>query len=293
LLIIVIRNLKTSMPQTAYLSLIIIVANIIFSYKGFKNQSFFEGYLFEVDKILVQKDYKRLITSGFLHNDWMHLIFNMYSLYVFSGSVERYLGSGAFLLIYFASLIGGNLLSLFIHRNHANYRAVGASGAVSGVIFAAIAVFPGIEVGMFPLPFYIWGWLYGLAYVLYSIYGIGTRRGNIGHDAHLGGALTGVLAAVIVSPSSVVEYWLTILIITLPCLIFLYLIYTRPHLLLLDNPFSKKHKPKLSIDQQYNAARKNRQQELDAILEKIHRKGINSLTPVEKEKLEAYSKQEL
>lgn len=279
------------MPQSAYLSLLLIIANFVVSYKGFKNESFFEGYLFEVDKILVQKDYKRLITSGFLHADWMHLIFNMYSLYVFSGAVETYLGSASFLIIYFASLVGGNLLSLFIHRQHGDYRAIGASGAVSGIIFSAITIFPGIEVGFFPFPFYIWGWLYGLAYVLYSIYGIGTRRGKIGHDAHLGGALTGVLAAIIISPESVADNYVTILIITIPCLIFLYLIATRPHLLLLNNVFGKKSKPKLSADQRYNADKRVRQQEIDAILEKIHQRGMDSLSRLEKEKLEAYSKQ--
>ena len=89
------------MKDTQIIGLILIVANIAFSYKGFTNQRFFDGYKFEVDKILIKKDYKRLVTSGFLHVGWTHLIFNMVSLYAFSGPVESNLGGVKFLLIYF------------------------------------------------------------------------------------------------------------------------------------------------------------------------------------------------
>src|SRR5450432_2036948 len=110
--------------------LILIIANCIFSYKGFTNELFFDGYKFEVDRILINKDYKRLITSGFLHVGWTHLIFNMIRLYAFSGLIESNLGGVKFLIIYFAGLIGGGLLSLFVHRNHGDFTSVGASGAV-------------------------------------------------------------------------------------------------------------------------------------------------------------------
>ena len=177
------------MSDTGTIGLIILIVNVIFSYKGFTNEQFFDGYKFEVDRILVNKDYKRLITSGFLHVNWTHLIFNMVSLIFFSGSVESYLGGVQFLIIYMASLIGGNLFTLLIHKNHGDYNAVGASGAVCGIIFASIALFPGMGVGIFFIPFSIPGWLYGVLYVLYSIYGIKSTKGNIGHEAHLGGAL--------------------------------------------------------------------------------------------------------
>src|SRR5664279_1898625 len=178
------------MTNTGIITLILIIVNIAFSYKGFTNETFFEGYKFEVDRILINKDYKRLVTSGFLHVSWTHLILNMFSLYAFSGSIESDLGGLQFLLIYFVSLVGGNLLCLFIHRNHGDYSAVGASGAVSGIIFASIALYPGMGIGFFGLPFSIPGWLYGILYVLYSIYGIKSGKDNIGHEAHLGGALT-------------------------------------------------------------------------------------------------------
>src|ERR1700755_683261 len=129
------------------ISLLLIIANVIVSYQGFKNSEFYNKYKFRVDAVLLYKDYKRLVTSGFLHVNWMHLIFNMLALFFFSGSLESYLGPVRFLLIYFLSLIGGDALSLFVHRNDGDYDSVGASAGVNGVIFAAIALFPGMQIG--------------------------------------------------------------------------------------------------------------------------------------------------
>lgn len=277
------------MTATGIAGLLLIIANIAFSYKGFTNQTFFDGYKFEVDRILINKDYKRLITSGFLHVSWTHLIFNMISLYFFSGMIEDYLGGIKFLIIYFASLFGGDLLSLFVHRNHSDYSAVGASGAVCGVIFAAIALFPGMSIGFFGLPA-IPSWLYGVLYVGFSIYGIKSRKDNIGHEAHLGGALIGMFAALLMQPEALAENYLTILIIVVPTLLFIYLIITRPHVLLVDNFYFKTHNKYYSVDHRYNEERNNKQLEVDKILDKINKKGINSLSKKEKDLLEEYSK---
>jgi membrane associated rhomboid family serine protease len=278
------------MTNTGIIGLIIIVVNVVISYKGLTNQIFFDNYKFEVDKILINKEYKRLISSGFLHVSWMHLIFNMLSLYAFSGLLESELGALQFLLIYFVSLVGGDLLALFVHRHHGDYSSVGASGAVCGVIFASIALFPGMGVGLFGLPFSIPSWLYGVIYIAYSIYGIKSRKSNIGHEAHLGGALVGMLLAVILQPQALVENYVTILIIALPTLAFIYLIITRPHILLIDNYFFRKHKTYYNIDEKYNEQKVNKQKELDKLLDKISRNGINSLSKKERQKLEEYSK---
>lgn len=276
------------MTGTGITTLLLIIANIAFSYKGFTNDIFFDGYKFEVDKILVKKDYKRLITSGFLHVGWTHLVFNMMTLYFFSGPVEIYFGGVQFLLIYFASLIGGDLLSLFVHRNHGDYSAVGASGAVCGIIFASIAVFPGMSIGFFGL-LYIPGWLYGIVYVLFSIYGIRSGKDNIGHEAHLGGALIGMTVALLMEPAAIAENYFTILIIAVPSIIFIYFIIFKPHILLVDNLFHKTQKDHYSIDHKYNEERTRRQQEIDSILDKIAKHGMNSLSRKEKELLKEYS----
>jgi membrane associated rhomboid family serine protease len=267
------------------LSLLLIIANVIVSWKGFNDRNFYERYEFSVEKIRIYKQYYRLITSGFLHVNWMHLIFNMIALYFFSGSVESFFGPVQFLLIYFVSMIGGDLLSLFIHRYDNSYSSVGASGAVNGIIFAAIAVFPGMQM-FFGIP----AWLFGLAYVLYSIYGIRSRRNNVGHESHLAGALIGMLLGIIMFPASLVENTFAILLIAIPALAFIFIIVTKPHVLLVDNNFFKTQKRYHSIDQRYNAEKLDKEKEVDRILDKISRKGMKSLTQKERETLENHSK---
>ena len=278
------------MSITGITLVIIVAVNIAASYKGFTNQLFFDAYKFEVDKILINKDYKRLITAGFLHSGWTHLILNMFTLLMFSEGIERYLGESLFLTIYLASLVGGCLFALFIHRNHGDYSAVGASGAVCGIVFASIALFPDMGVGFFFLPVFIPGWLYGVVYVLYSIYGIRSKKDNIGHEAHLGGALIGMMLSVILHPSALRENYFTILIITVPVIAFIYLIVNRPQILLVDNLFRKTHADAYSIDHTYNAEKNMQQKEIDRILDKINIRGLNSLSKSEKNLLNEYSK---
>ncbi len=278
------------MASIGTIGLLLIIANCIVSYKGFNNKFFFERYEFQVDAILLKKDYKRFVTSGFLHINWMHLIFNMLSLYIFSGVLENDLGEIQFLLIYFASLIGGDLFSLFIHRNHGDYSSVGASGAICGIIFASIALYPGMGVGLLFIPFSIPGWLFGLLFVLYSIYGVRSQKNNVGHEAHLGGALIGMLVAIMIEPSALLENYVTILIIVTPTIFFISFIIRNPHMLLVDNLFYKKHNNLYSIDQRYNADKNEQQKELDALLDKIGKKGMAGLSKKEKDKLHELSK---
>src|SRR5688572_2426633 len=113
---------------------IVLLITTLISIQGIRRADYFEKYSFQIDEILIQKDYKRIFTSGFLHVGWWHLIFNMLTLYWFSGSLEDEMGVGRIATVYFGSLLAGNLLALYIHRNHGDYSAVGASGAVSGLI---------------------------------------------------------------------------------------------------------------------------------------------------------------
>lgn len=217
--------------QTEIVTLALIAANILISYKGFRDASFFDRNLFEVGRVLHHREYGRLFMSGFLHVDWTHLLFNMFSLYSFSAIMEQILGPVNVLIIYFASLFGGDLLALFIHRRHPGYRAVGASGAVSGVIFAAIAIVPDIHVSLFLIPIGIPGWLFGICYVIYSMYGIRTSAGNIGHEAHLGGALVGLATAVLIVPAVLKHNTLPVALIGVAGTVFLLLMVFRPDLL--------------------------------------------------------------
>jgi membrane associated rhomboid family serine protease len=278
------------MSSAGIITILLILSTVLVSYKGFNNRLFFDKYKFQVDKILAYKDYKRLVSSGFLHVSWMHLGFNMFCLYIFSGLVEGGLGSLNFLLIYFASLIGGGLVSLLIHRHHGDYSSVGASGAVWGVLFACVALYPGMAISLFLIPLSIPVWLYALLFVLVTIYAIRSKKNNIGNESHLGGAIVGMALALIINPRALLDNYGKILIVLLPAVAFLYLIITRPHVLFIDNLFYKTHQDHYSIDHQYNVEKHDQQQEIDRILDKINKKGMRSLNKREKETLKAYSK---
>ena len=132
--------------------------------------------------------------------------------------------------------------------------------------------------------------MYGLAFVLLSIYGIRSSYRNIGYDAHLGGALTGMFIAILMVPSVLVTNYFPILIVGIPSLVFIYVIIKKPHLLLIDDYFFKTYRDRGSIDHRYNMEKADRQKEVDMILEKIHKKGMKSLTSKEKQILDEYSK---
>jgi len=270
---------------TGIIGLTLLILNFAISYKGFTDKAIFDKYKFEVDRILIGKEYNRLFSSGFLHLNWMHLIFNMYSLYSFSELLELELGSVYFLIIYLVSLIGGSLLALFIHRNHGDYSAVGASGAVCGVIFASIALYPQLQVGIPLTDISFKSWMFGLLFLAFTLFGIKTKKGNIGHEAHLGGAILGMIAALIIRPSSLSENLGIILMILIPSLAFISLIIYKPEFLLVNN-FSRGIDNEYDLDHAYNKKVVDNQNEVDRILEKIKSKGLSSLSKKEKEFLD-------
>ncbi|WP_299052208.1 rhomboid family intramembrane serine protease [uncultured Polaribacter sp.] len=180
--------------------LLLIIANVLVSMKGFNDYFFLDTYKFQVGKI-ISGEKIRTLTSGFLHVDWMHLGFNMYALYLFGGIVASFLGMVNFVIIYFVSLLAGSLYSLYFHKNEPYYSAVGASGAVSGIIYASILLYPAMELYLFFIPIPIPGYIFGVGYLLYSIYGMKKQLGNIGHSAHLGGAMGGFAITLLISPS--------------------------------------------------------------------------------------------
>ena len=188
------------MPPIDIATLVIIAANILISIKGFNDFSFFEKYKFNVGSIK-RGEQIRMLSSGFLHADITHLLFNMFTLYFFADAVIYKLGSFNFIVIYFTSLIFGNLLSLYFHKDENWYSAIGASGAVTGILYAAILLRPDMSLYMYFIPIPIPGYVFGIGYLLYSIYGMKNRIGNIGHDAHFGGAIGGYVVTLILMPS--------------------------------------------------------------------------------------------
>lgn len=181
------------------ITIVLIAANIIISYKGFGDYGFFERYKFQVGPIL-RGEKIRMFSSGFLHADNAHLFFNMFSLYVFANVVIDLLGVFNFTIVYLGSLMMGSLLSLYFHKNEYYYSAVGASGAVMGIIYSAILLQPGMNLYLFFIPIPIPAYVFGVGYMLYSIYGMKNKVGNIGHDAHFGGAIGGYAITLLLAP---------------------------------------------------------------------------------------------
>src|SRR5215469_7143429 len=152
----------------AICTIIIIVLTIFCSFIGFRDPAFAEKFIFSPTEILACKQYYRLFTSAFLHADPYHLLNNMVTLFLFGRILEDAVGPAEFLVIYFAAIVGGSLLSLWLHRHH-DYRAHGASGGVCGVVFSYIAMDPhGRILGhMFiPMP----AWAYGIIFLIASFF---------------------------------------------------------------------------------------------------------------------------
>lgn len=205
------------MGNLSLITIIIIAANVIFSMKGFNDFSFFEKYKFNIGGIK-RGEQVRMISSGFLHADMQHLLFNMLTLFFFANEVI-YLGQFNFLIIYFGSLLMGNFLSLYFHKNEYHYSAVGASGAVTGILYAAILLNPNISLYMFFIPIPIPAYIFGMGYLFYSIYGMKNKVDNIGHDAHFGGAIGGYVITLVLAPWLFTENLLMVLLLAIPIVI--------------------------------------------------------------------------
>ncbi|AUP77487.1 rhomboid family intramembrane serine protease [Flavivirga eckloniae] len=203
------------MGKIDIITIIIIAANVVISYKGFGDYSFFDKYKFHVGG--VQRGEKvRMFSSGFLHVDTQHLLFNMLTLYFFAPVVINLLTPFYFALVYVGSLFLGSLLSFQFHKNEYHYSAVGASGAVTGILYSAILLKPGMSLYMFFVPIPIPAYIFGIGYLLYSIYGMKNKVGNIGHDAHFGGAIGGYLITLLLSPSLLKTNFLMVCLLALP-----------------------------------------------------------------------------
>ena len=193
----------------------IILANVLISYKGFNDMAFFRKYEFHIGSIRAGEQI-RMVSSAFLHADIGHLFFNMFTLFMFAPVVISHLGSLSFLIIYIGSLIFGSLLTLYFHKNDYSYRAIGASGAVTGILYSAILLQPDMSLYLFFIPIPIPAYVFGICYLLYSIYGMKAKRDNIGHTAHFGGAIGGFLITIIKEPQMLTENTFMVVLLLVP-----------------------------------------------------------------------------
>lgn len=207
----------------------IIIITAVISFAAPMGSANFEKYKFSVGAILNRKEYIRLLSSGFLHADIMHLVFNMLTLYFFGPVVIQGFGNLGFLIIYFGSILLGNMFSLFVYQRQPWYSAIGASGGVSGILFASIALIPHLEIYMFFIPIGIPGYIFGLVYFSYSVYMMlnPNHNDNIGHAAHLGGAFFGLIYAVANQPQAAIENSMYLGIMSLPLIYLSYEIFVK------------------------------------------------------------------
>lgn len=195
------------------LNLILIIVTVLTSLYAWNNESVMRNWIFNPYIVRKKKQFHRFITSGFIHNDYIHLFFNMFTMYFFGESIERtylsiYGGAGAFyfLALYFLGILISDLPTYFKHRHNPGYNSLGASGGVSAIIFSWIIFYPTQSIyiwGLLPLP----GFLLGVLFLVYSYYEGKRLGGRINHDAHLFGALFGIVFTIVTVPAVIGSFF--------------------------------------------------------------------------------------
>lgn len=184
----------------------IVLLTAVISFTAFSNEKVMHDLIFYPPAITNRNQWYRFITCGFIHADIMHLAFNMYSFYLFGDMVEKAFGflfgeSGKiiYIILYVSALVVSVLPTYFNHQNDYHYRSLGASGAVSAIIFAGIFLYPTLGMGIFPIPFHIPGFIFGPLFLGISYYLANKGHGNINHSAHIWGAIYGIVFLIITS----------------------------------------------------------------------------------------------
>jgi len=196
---------------------IIIIVTAIISYTSFSNIELFDKLKFNAYQIKHSGEKWRFFSYALVHSGWMHLIINMYVLYSFGGIVEETfnayygaIGSLYYILLYVGGVIFSTLFDFGKHKDDIYYNAVGASGAVAAVVFSSILVYPSGSLFIFPIPFPLPSWLFGIAFLIYSAYMGKKGIDNIGHFTHFWGAIFGIIITIILIPNVIQNFIATI-----------------------------------------------------------------------------------
>lgn len=184
----------------------IIIANLIASIYGLSfDRGFVGSFAFNVGALVNAKQHYRIFTSSFLHGDYFHLLFNMMTLFFFGPVVERILGTDGFLVVYFGAVLASGIVSFYVNRNNLAYSSLGASDGVSGVVLSFCLFFPLAPIYFMFVPVGIPAIVYGVFYILISANMIGRFGGRVAHEAHLAGAIAGVVLTVAMRPGIVAQ----------------------------------------------------------------------------------------
>lgn len=197
------------------LSLFIVIVTCAISFLAFNNRQLIDRLIFAPHHIVRSREYYRFLSHGLIHADFLHLLFNMYVLYLFGGLVESFFttfesqttGRILFMVLYVSALVTSSMKTFFEYRESPTYSALGASGAVSAIVFSAIAMYPQMKLFLFFIPIPIPGWIFAILYLVYSAYMARKNYDNIGHDAHFWGAVYGLVFTLVFFFPVVVEAW--------------------------------------------------------------------------------------
>lgn len=186
------------------ITLIILVLTCIISFTAFSNQKVIDDLIFYPPAITQRNQWYRFITNGVIHADIAHLAFNMFSFYMFGEYVESYFmalfgerGKMLYMLMYITALAVCLIPTYFQNKNNYHYRSLGASGAVSAVVFAGIFLVPTLKIGLIIIPPIIPGFIFGPLYLVLSAYMAKRGGDNINHSAHFWGAVWGIVFVII------------------------------------------------------------------------------------------------
>lgn len=189
--------------NTSPVATIIFIFTIVTSVYAFYNEETYGKFMLHPYSVAKGKNVYQLITSGFIHKDWSHLGFNMFSYFFFAFDLEKTIGHWQFGLLYFLSLILSDIPSVYKHRNNFNYNSLGASGAVCAVLFSFIMFSPASPLYIFPIPFPVPSVIYGFLFLIYTSYAGRKSNDGINHDAHFYGALAGVFITIALYPEAI------------------------------------------------------------------------------------------
>ena len=177
----------------APLTLTIVIATCAVTIVSFRSFSLYNRLLLNIDAVLGKRgEWWRMLTCGVVHTDYMHLAFNMISLFMFGGWFEHVISSWRFGMVYVLGVLAGSFASVIVHRNAPSYMAVGASAGVSAVIGAATVIYPDLPIMLLIIPFPMPAWVFGCLFIVYAVVFASRGVDNVGHEAHLGGMLAGM-----------------------------------------------------------------------------------------------------
>ena len=191
------------MPSGQVAAPAIMALTVVISLLGiYRMPRIIDSFLFRPYFFLRKNQYNTMVMSGFTHADIGHLLFNMFTFYFFAFPLERYLGTAPFAVLYLVGLVASHSCTWFKHKDNPAYASLGASGAVSAVLFAYIVYFPTTTLMIIPIPIPIPAALFAVGYVAYSYWASNKSRGRINHDAHLCGALSGIAFVAVTDPGA-------------------------------------------------------------------------------------------